>query len=79
MPRAGFEPAIPAGERPHTHDLDRTATGIDVQTIYCPLFALGRWRVLVPLFREYIIPCFKVRAEPHFGCYTQALAQEKLI
>jgi hypothetical protein len=28
MPRAGFEPAIPAGERPQTHVLDRAATGI---------------------------------------------------
>jgi hypothetical protein len=28
MPPAGFEPAIPAGERPQTHDLNRTATGI---------------------------------------------------
>ena len=25
---AGFEPAIPASDRPHTHALDRTATGI---------------------------------------------------
>jgi hypothetical protein len=24
----GFEPAIPASERPQTHALDRTATGI---------------------------------------------------
>ena len=28
MPPAGFEPAIPASERPQTHALDRTATGI---------------------------------------------------
>ena len=28
MPPAGFEPAIPAGERPQTYALDRTATGI---------------------------------------------------
>jgi len=25
---AGCEPAIPASERPQTHDLDRAATGI---------------------------------------------------
>jgi hypothetical protein len=30
MPLAGFEPAIPASERPHTHALDRAATGIGV-------------------------------------------------
>ena len=27
MPPAGFEPAIPASERPHTHTLDRATTG----------------------------------------------------
>jgi hypothetical protein len=28
MPAAGFDPAIPASERPQTHSLDRAATGI---------------------------------------------------
>ena len=28
MPPRGLEPAIPAGERPQTHALDRAATGI---------------------------------------------------
>jgi len=28
MPRAGFEPTIPASERPDNHALDRAATGI---------------------------------------------------
>ena len=28
MPPAGFEPAIPLGERPQTYALDRSATGI---------------------------------------------------
>ena len=28
MPPAGFEPAMPAGDRPQTHALDRSATGI---------------------------------------------------
>ena len=28
MPPTGFEPAIPASERPQTHALDRAATGI---------------------------------------------------
>ena len=28
MPAAGFEPAIPAGDRPQTLTLDRSATGI---------------------------------------------------
>jgi hypothetical protein len=29
MPTKGFEPAIPASERPQTHALDRVATGIE--------------------------------------------------
>jgi hypothetical protein len=28
MPPVGFEPAIPVGDRPQTHALDRSATGI---------------------------------------------------
>jgi hypothetical protein len=32
MPPAEFEPTIPASERPQTHALDRTATGIDAHT-----------------------------------------------
>jgi hypothetical protein len=39
MPLAGFETAIPASERPQTHALDPTATGIDIdkykETIFC--------------------------------------------
>ena len=36
MPSVGFEPTIPAGERPQTYALDRAATGtgsIDVKNI----------------------------------------------
>ena len=32
MPRAGFEPAIPVGDRPQTQALDRSATGIGTIT-----------------------------------------------
>ena len=36
MPPAGFEPAIPASERPQTHALDRLAAGIGVLYLtYC--------------------------------------------
>jgi hypothetical protein len=78
MPSAGFEPAIPASERPHTQDVDRTATDIGVQTIYHPLFARWQWRVLVPVFCEYRIPVLKYLLNSTSGCCTQALAQEKL-
>jgi hypothetical protein len=33
IPRAGFEPAIPASERLHTHALDRAATGIGCTSV----------------------------------------------
>jgi hypothetical protein len=36
MPPVGFEPTIPASERPQTHDLGRAVTGIGV---ICYLFA----------------------------------------
>ena len=32
MPPAGFEPTIPASERPQTHALDLAATGISIVT-----------------------------------------------
>jgi hypothetical protein len=34
MPRAVFEPAVPATKRPHTYALDRAATGISKSAIY---------------------------------------------
>jgi hypothetical protein len=37
MPPAGFEPAIPASERPQTHALDRATTGTGI----------GRYTLLV--------------------------------
>jgi len=33
MPPTGFEPTIPASERPQTHALDRAGIGIDTITI----------------------------------------------
>ena len=34
MPSVGFEPTIPAGERPQTYALDRAATGTGGETRY---------------------------------------------
>jgi hypothetical protein len=34
MPRAAFEPAIPANKRPKTYALERAATGIDIPSDY---------------------------------------------
>jgi len=35
MTPEGFEPAIPASERPQTHALDHAATGVGIGVIYC--------------------------------------------
>jgi hypothetical protein len=41
MPAAGFEPTIPASERPHTQALDRAATGMDPHKYYhCKWFQI---------------------------------------
>ena len=34
MPQVGFEPEVPANERPQTHALDRAATGIGILGFY---------------------------------------------
>jgi hypothetical protein len=41
MPPAGFEPTIPASERPQTHSLDRAATGTSRRLLLLSVF-LGR-------------------------------------
>ena len=38
MPPVGFEPTIPAGERPQTYALDRAATGTGILELYVQLF-----------------------------------------
>jgi len=35
MPSVGFEPTIPAGERPQTSALDRAVTGTGGRVFYC--------------------------------------------
>jgi hypothetical protein len=49
MPRAGFEPAIPATKRPKTYALERAATGIGVIHVYrvkyfVALIRIARWK-----------------------------------
>jgi hypothetical protein len=36
MPPAGFEPAVPADERPKTHSLDRAANGFNFSSMNLP-------------------------------------------
>jgi hypothetical protein len=43
MPTAGFEPPILVSERPKTHALDRTATGIGVNSHCCVLNICGEY------------------------------------
>ena len=40
---AGFEPAIPASERPQTHALDRAATGIGETDYWCYKLSWHKW------------------------------------
>jgi hypothetical protein len=56
MPPAGFEPVIPTGERPQTHDLDRAATGIGSYFSYTLLIKLyaGKAKEMVMKHLHYI-------------------------
>jgi hypothetical protein len=47
MPLAGFEPTIPASERPQTHALDRAATAIGPFVLYGTYCALFLYNVSV--------------------------------
>jgi hypothetical protein len=47
MPPAGFEPAIPASERPQTLAFDRAAAGIDDFFCYAVIFFLLEPNILV--------------------------------
>ena len=38
LPSAGFEPAIPASERPQTDALDHAATGIGISVVFTPKY-----------------------------------------
>ena len=41
MPPAGFEPVIPASERPQSHALDRAATGIGTNIIIIAIIIIS--------------------------------------
>jgi hypothetical protein len=51
---AGFEPAIPAIERPQTYALDRSATGIDIR-IYQFLLITGHTQKNGAVSKVYIL------------------------
>jgi hypothetical protein len=40
MPRAGFEPTIPATKQPQTYALDRAATGIGTNLLFTYAFLI---------------------------------------
>ena len=44
MPPVGFEPTVPAGERPQTYALDRAATGTDI---------LGHYQAKILVVKHY--------------------------
>ena len=43
MPLEGFEPAIPASERPQTHALDRAVTGICPRSAFIYFICFSEW------------------------------------
>jgi hypothetical protein len=47
MPSVGFEPTILVSERPQTHALDRTVTGIGIQVYPCDLRKEKKIRIQV--------------------------------
>jgi hypothetical protein len=56
MPSVGFEPAIPASERPKTHALDRAATGIGIILYYIILYCIILYCVILYyIILRYII------------------------
>jgi hypothetical protein len=54
---AGLEPAIPASKLPQTHDLDRTATGIDNFQQYAALYSI-QMRIQFYFLNCYIVNSF---------------------
>jgi hypothetical protein len=53
MSLTGFEPALPASERPQTHALDRTATGINLTYKYALKFFRGKFQLILLCFGVY--------------------------
>ena len=51
MPPVGFEPTIPAGERPQTYTLDRAATGTG-ENVFKQL--KYKWLVILHFFNDII-------------------------
>jgi hypothetical protein len=45
IPAAGFEPAIPASERPQTHALDRPAISIGTDSSYHIIISFYSWLI----------------------------------
>ena len=56
IPQSGFEPALPASERPHTHMLDRVATGVVIYTI-SDLYALVQLIIAIKMNGRGVCVC----------------------
>ena len=55
MPLAGFEPANPVSGRPHTHTLDRAATGIDCNYLFIIIIIIIMQDLKVAMFSSYVL------------------------
>ena len=62
---AGFEPTIPASERPQTHALDRTATGIGTESCWYKLEVRAFWESREKL-RVFALLIFLQWARPEY-------------
>jgi len=63
MPLAGFEPTIPASERPQTHALDRAATGIDKVLLISSIYVTCFGRTDHPQAFEHVIKYIRTDIE----------------
>jgi hypothetical protein len=53
MSPAGFEPSVPANERPRTHALDRAATGISPSLLIQPLIKIELFKIISKIQRRF--------------------------
>jgi hypothetical protein len=55
MPPAGFEPEIPASERPQAHSLDRAATGISLSEYTAIIYLNDVNRLIFVVVRDCVV------------------------
>jgi len=75
MPPVGFEPTIPASERPQTHVLDRAATGIDSTLDIPPQIAANKqWNCI-----RFCMYYNTINQLTRLECYIKSRQQESAL